>query len=75
MPGGTFGGISFLVWGYIAPKCGSEGKDGNHGYGDHAGEPQQRSYSISDSGGLHLMISPAGGKLWRWSTAFRAKKS
>jgi hypothetical protein len=37
-------------------------------------KPQQRSYSMSDSGGLHLMISPAGGKLWRWKYRFEGKE-
>jgi hypothetical protein len=31
-----------------------------------AGKP----YKLSDSGGLHLLIKPAGGKLWRWKCRF-----
>ena len=29
-----------------------------------------RPYKMSDSGGLHLLITPAGGKLWRWKYRF-----
>jgi integrase len=27
-------------------------------------------YKLADSGGLHLFISPAGGRLWRWKYRF-----
>ncbi len=37
-------------------------------------KPQQKSYRLSDSGGLHLVISPAGGKLWRWKYRFEGKE-
>jgi hypothetical protein len=26
----------------------------------------ERPYKLSDGGGLHLLITQAGGKLWRW---------
>jgi hypothetical protein len=29
---------------------------------------------MSDSGGLHLEITPAGGKLWRWKYRFKGKE-
>jgi len=29
-----------------------------------------KSYKLSDDGGLHLLITPAGGKLWRWKYRF-----
>jgi integrase len=29
-------------------------------------KPGEKSYKLSDSGGLHLLITPAGGRLWRW---------
>ena len=25
-----------------------------------------KTYRLSDGGGLHLLVTPAGGKLWRW---------
>jgi len=28
-------------------------------------KPRDREYKLSDSGGLYLLITPAGGKLWR----------
>jgi integrase len=33
-------------------------------------KPSDRPYKLSDSGGLHLLITPAGGKLWRWKYRF-----
>ncbi|CAN5702522.1 hypothetical protein BH10ACI4_BH10ACI4_08050 [soil metagenome] len=35
---------------------------------------QLKSYSLSDSGGLRLDITPAGGKLWRWKYRFEGKE-
>jgi integrase len=29
-----------------------------------------KPYKLSDSGGLHLLITPSGGKLWRWKYRF-----
>ena len=29
-------------------------------------QPRDKAYRMADSGGLHLEVSPAGGKLWRW---------
>jgi hypothetical protein len=28
-------------------------------------KPREKEYKLSDSGGLYLLITPAGGKLWR----------
>jgi len=33
-------------------------------------KPGEKPHKISDSGGLHLMITPTGGKLWRWKYRF-----
>jgi hypothetical protein len=30
----------------------------------------EKAYKRSDSGGLHLLVTPAGGKLWRWKYRF-----
>ena len=32
-------------------------------------KPKQKAYKLSDSNGLYLFISPAGGKLWRYDFA------
>ena len=32
--------------------------------------PAEKPYKLSDSGGLHLLIKPTGGKLWRWKYRF-----
>ena len=37
-------------------------------------KPAEKTYSLSDSGGLHLDIAPAGGKLWRWKYRFEGKE-
>ena len=37
-------------------------------------KPRQRPYSMSDGGGLYLWITPAGGKLWRWSYRYEGKE-
>ena len=33
-------------------------------------KPAEASHKVSDSGGLHLLITPTGGKLWRWKYRF-----
>jgi len=33
-------------------------------------KPDESFYKLFDGGGLHLLISPAGGKLWRWKYRF-----
>ncbi len=37
-------------------------------------KPKQRPYSMSDGGGLYLWVTPAGGKLWRWSYRYESKE-
>ena len=37
-------------------------------------KPAQRAYKRSDGGGLHLLISPSGGKLWRLAYRFDGKQ-
>jgi len=36
--------------------------------------PLQSPTKHSDGGGLHLLVSPTGGKLWRWSYRFGGKQ-
>lgn len=33
-------------------------------------KPGDRPYKLFDSGGLHLLTTPSGGKLWRWKYRF-----
>jgi hypothetical protein len=35
---------------------------------------KEKAYSLNDSGGLYLWITPAGGKLWRWAYRFGGKE-
>jgi integrase len=37
-------------------------------------KPKEKAYSLNDSGGLYLWITPAGGKLWRWAYRFDRKE-
>jgi len=32
-----------------------------------AARPRDKSYKITDTNRLHLLITPSGGKLWRWN--------
>lgn len=33
--------------------------------------PGPKAYKLFDGGGLHLLVTPAGGKLWRWKYRFQ----
>jgi integrase len=33
-------------------------------------KPAEKAYKLFDSGGLHLLFTPAGGRLWRWKYRF-----
>ena len=37
-------------------------------------EPGEKEYRLSDGGGLYLVVTPSGGKLWRWSYEFNGKE-
>jgi len=30
----------------------------------------KKAYKLADGGGLHLLVTPTGGKLWRWKYRF-----
>ncbi len=36
-------------------------------------KPKDKSYKVTDGNGLHIEITPAGGKLWRWRYYFNGK--
>jgi integrase len=35
---------------------------------------REKAYSMGDGGGLYLWVTPAGGRLWRWSYRFEGKE-
>jgi integrase len=35
---------------------------------------REKAYSMGDGGGLYLWVTPAGGRLWRWSYRFKGKE-
>jgi len=37
-------------------------------------KPQAKVFKLFDSGGLHLLITPTGGKWWRWKYRFGGKE-
>lgn len=37
-------------------------------------KPADKPYKMADSGGLHVFVSPAGGKLWRYRYQFGGKE-
>jgi hypothetical protein len=36
--------------------------------------PRSMPYHVVDRGGLYLLVTPAGGKLWRWRYRFEGKE-
>lgn len=53
---GHFGGVEFGGWGHLMALTDKEVR---------AAKPAEKSYKLADAGGLHLLVTPAGGKLWR----------
>ncbi|MCW3835014.1 tyrosine-type recombinase/integrase [Sphingomonas canadensis] len=39
-----------------------------------AAKPRPKSYKLTDANRLFLLVTPAGGKLWRWSYTFDGKQ-
>jgi hypothetical protein len=37
-------------------------------------KPRAKSFKLTDGGGLHLLIAPTGGKLWRFASRFAGKQ-
>jgi integrase len=37
-------------------------------------KPREKSYKLADGGGLHLLVTPPGGKLWRWKFRVAGKE-
>ncbi|WBX86320.1 tyrosine-type recombinase/integrase [Sphingosinicella microcystinivorans] len=39
-----------------------------------AAKPRAKAYKLTDSNRLYLLVTPSGGKLWRWSYQFGGKQ-
>lgn len=39
-----------------------------------AAKPRPKSYKLSDANCLYLLVTPAGGKLWRWNYSYDGKQ-
>src|SRR5438045_697638 len=37
-------------------------------------KPRKKPYRVTDTGGLCIEVSPAGGKLWRWRYYYQGKE-
>ena len=37
-------------------------------------KPRTKSYKLTDSNRLFLLVTPAGGKLWRWNYCYDGKQ-
>ena len=67
------------VWGYIFRELGAfctptrtrGAKYGSDRYRNPALASAPKAYKLFDGGGLHLLITPSGGKLWRWKYRFQ----
>lgn len=39
-----------------------------------AAKPREKSYKLTDANRLHLLVTPSGGKLWRWNYDYDGKQ-
>ena len=37
-------------------------------------KPAAKAYRLADAGGLYLLVTPSGGKLWRWNYRYDGKQ-
>jgi integrase len=37
-------------------------------------KPAEKAYKLFDGGGLHLLVTPSGGRLWRWKYRFKGSE-
>ena len=37
-------------------------------------KPRPKSYKLADSNRLYLLVTPSGGKLWRWNYSYDGKQ-
>jgi hypothetical protein len=73
LTGGTIGGIFILRWGYF-PKTEVLEEMALTDTEIKKAKAKEKAYSLNDSGGLYLWITPSGGKLWRWAYRFEGKE-
>jgi integrase len=66
-------GFFILRWGYFSKKWVSDEMVLTDTEIKKA-KATEKAYSLNDSGGLYLWITPAGGKLWRWAYRFDRKE-
>jgi len=39
-----------------------------------AAKPRPKPYKLTDSNRLYLLVTPSGGKLWRWNYSYDNKQ-
>jgi len=37
-------------------------------------KPKATAFRLADAGGLYMLVSPSGGKLWRWNYRYAGKQ-
>jgi hypothetical protein len=65
LSGGIIGGTRFRNWGYFQISGKSTDTE------IRRSRPAEKAYKLFDSGGLHLLVTPTGGRLWRWKYRFK----
>src|ERR1035437_2393631 len=66
-----FGGTFLLSWGHFTPQPPGPSIMALTDTEIRRSKPAEKSYKLSDSGGLHLFVTPSGGRLWRWKYRFK----
>ncbi len=36
--------------------------------------PREKAYKLADASGLHVLVTPAGGRLWRWKYRYQGRE-
>jgi hypothetical protein len=72
---GVLRGVSLISFGGILRNGSRTGLMGLTDTEIKKSRPAEAPYRLKDAGGMYLIVSPAGGKLWRWKYRFEGKES
>jgi hypothetical protein len=68
---GYFWGYIFRDWGHFVPPISEAHQMALTDTEIRRSKPAEKPYKLSDSGGLYLLVTPSGGRLWRWKYRFQ----
>jgi hypothetical protein len=71
---GYFRGYSVYEAGVFSRRAHSEGDMPLTDTKVRKAKTREKAYRLSDSGSLFLWVTPAGGKLWRWTYVYLGKE-